>query len=156
MALSLGLGTAVAYFLRLEGRWALAAMGAPAGSLLSVYVLQTQNYLYINNHHISTSFIHPIHPPCIPVQTHRRTGLPYLRARALAAPAVLMLMVCEGAYRGAGDTLTPLPIALAIALVNLVLDPLLIFARNAGGELCFFGVGLVWHGMVCLGFAVEP
>lgn len=44
-----------------------------------------------------------------------------------------MLMVCEGAYRGAGDTLTPLPIALAIALVNLVLDPLLIFARNAGG-----------------------
>ena len=47
---------------------------------------------------------------------------------------MLMLMVCEGAYRGSGDTLTPLPIALAIAVVNLVLDPLFIFARDAGGE----------------------
>lgn len=47
---------------------------------------------------------------------------------------MLMLMVCEGAYRGSGDTLTPLPIALAIAVVNLVLDPLFIFARDVGGE----------------------
>lgn len=151
MALSLGLGTAVAYFLRLEGRWALAAMGAPAGSLLSVYVQYRPNTVFgISNqppHRPRPSI--PIRPPCIPVQTHHRTGLPYLRARALAAPAVLMLMVCEGAYRGSGDTLTPLPIALAIALVNLVLDPLLIFARNAGGELHYFGAGLVWHGMVC-------
>ncbi len=36
LALSLGLGAAVVYFLRLEGRWALAAMGAPVGSVLSV------------------------------------------------------------------------------------------------------------------------
>jgi Na+-driven multidrug efflux pump len=97
LGLSLGLGTAVACFLRQEGRWALAAMGAPAGSLLSM------------------------------------TGLPYLRARALAAPAVLMFMVCEGVYRGFGDTMTPLPIAMTVAFINLFLDPLLIFARESGG-----------------------
>lgn len=35
--------------------------------------------------------------------------------------------VCEGAYRGAGDTLTPLPITFLIAIVNLILDPILMF-----------------------------
>ena len=57
LVLSISLGSAVAYTLRAEGRWALAAMGAAPGSILS------------------------------------STGLPYLRTRALAAPAVLMLMV---------------------------------------------------------------
>ena len=73
------------------------------------------------------------------------TGLPYLKARALAAPAVLMLMVCEGAYRGFGDTLTPLPVTFLVALVNLVLDPLLIFGGKAGGRGLGWGVaGAAW------------
>lgn len=62
MALSLGLGTAVAYFLRLEGRWALAAMGAPAGSLLSVYVVETQIVVGISNQPPHTDLIQLIRP----------------------------------------------------------------------------------------------
>ena len=61
MGLAATIGTGVGIFLRAEGTWALAAMGAPPKSLLSI------------------------------------TGLPYLRARALAAPAVLLLMVSRGA-----------------------------------------------------------
>lgn len=40
--------------------------------------------------------------------------------------------MCEGTFRGAGDTLTPLPVTAAIALINLVLDPLLMFNFNMG------------------------
>lgn len=74
-----------------------------------------------------------------------RTGLPYLRARALAAPAVLTLMVCEGAYRGFGDTLTPLPVTFLVAAVNIILDPLLIFGGRGGGRGLGWGVaGAAW------------
>ena len=74
-----------------------------------------------------------------------RTGLPYLKARALAAPAVLTLMVCEGAYRGFGDTLTPLPVTFLVATVNIILDPLLIFGGRGGGRGLGWGVaGAAW------------
>jgi len=57
----------------------------------------------------------------------------YLRIRALAAPAVLIITLGHGAFRGYQDTRTPLYITLAFNLVNLVLDPLLIF--GAGWDL---------------------
>ncbi len=50
-----------------------------------------------------------------------------------ATPRVALPQVCEGTYRGFGDTMTPLPIAMSVALVNLILDPLLIFAKGQGG-----------------------
>jgi Na+-driven multidrug efflux pump len=56
-----------------------------------------------------------------------------------------MLMVCEGAYRGFGDTLTPLPVTFLVALVNLILDPLLIFGGRGGGRGLGWGVaGAAW------------
>lgn len=56
----------------------------------------------------------------------------YLRIRALATPAVLLVTVGHGAFRGYQDTRTPLWITLGLNLVNLMLDPLLIFGLGWG------------------------
>jgi MATE family multidrug resistance protein len=56
----------------------------------------------------------------------------YLRIRALAAPAVLIITLGHGAFRGHQDTRTPFLITLGFNLVNLVLDPLLIFGAGWG------------------------
>ena len=51
----------------------------------------------------------------------------YLKTRALAAPAFLLLMASEGIFRGHADTRGPLLATLVAALTNLALDPLLMF-----------------------------
>ena len=56
----------------------------------------------------------------------------YLRIRALAAPAVLLVTVGHGAYRGMQDTRTPLLVTIGFNLINLVGDPLLIFVAGWG------------------------
>jgi len=56
----------------------------------------------------------------------------YLRIRALALPAVLLVTVGHGVFRGALDTRTPLAVAIGLNLVNLVLDPILIFGFGLG------------------------
>lgn len=48
----------------------------------------------------------------------------YLQTRAFAAPAVLAIVVAEGAFRGHGNTKIPLLASGVAAFVNLVLDPL--------------------------------
>lgn len=61
-------------------------------------------------------------------------ALAYLRVRAWAGPALLIITAGNGAYRGYLDTKTPLKFALLFNLINLFLDPLFIFT---------FGWGLV-------------
>ncbi|MBT8202403.1 MAG: MATE family efflux transporter, partial [Acidimicrobiia bacterium] len=56
----------------------------------------------------------------------------YLRIRVLAAPAVLIITLGHGAFRGHQDTRTPLYVTLALNAVNLVLDPVLIFGLDWG------------------------
>ena len=56
----------------------------------------------------------------------------YVRIRALAAPAVLIVMAGQGAFRGLQDTRTPFLVALIANLINLVLDPLLIYGAGFG------------------------
>ncbi len=56
----------------------------------------------------------------------------YLRIRATALPAVMLVIVGHGVYRGAQDTRTPFWIALGLNAVNLVLDPILIFGFGFG------------------------
>ncbi len=56
----------------------------------------------------------------------------YLRIRALAAPAVLLVTVGHGVFRGYQDTTTPLYVTLGLNAVNLALDPLLIFGLGWG------------------------
>lgn len=57
---------------------------------------------------------------------------PYLRIRMLAATPVLVAQVGHGWLRGAHDTCTPMAIALAGALANVVLDYLLIYPAGLG------------------------
>ena len=56
----------------------------------------------------------------------------YLRIRALAAPAVLFITAGNGVFRGFQDTRTPFAITLSVSLLNLILDPLLIFGFGWG------------------------
>jgi putative MATE family efflux protein len=56
----------------------------------------------------------------------------YLRARAVVAPVVLLSYVGNGAFRGLKDTKTPFFIAAVANVVNLILDPLLIFTFDMG------------------------
>ena len=59
-------------------------------------------------------------------------ALSYLRIRAFAGPAVLIITAGHGAFRGFQDTRTPLLISLGLNVVNLALDPLLIFSLGWG------------------------
>jgi putative MATE family efflux protein len=56
----------------------------------------------------------------------------YLFARCWAAPAVVGIVVSEGAFRGNGDNKTPLIAAAVAAGTNLILDPLLMFPLGLG------------------------
>ena len=56
----------------------------------------------------------------------------YLRIRALATVAVLVVTVGHGAFRGHKDTRTPLKVALGVNGINIILDPILIFALGFG------------------------
>lgn len=51
----------------------------------------------------------------------------YLRIRALAAPAVLLISVSEGAFRGYGNTRIPLLASFVAAIANVILDPIFMF-----------------------------
>ena len=62
-----------------------------------------------------------------------RPGLAYLRTRSLAAPAVLAVVVAEGAFRGYGDTKIPLLASCTAALINLILDPILMLPPLSRG-----------------------
>lgn len=54
----------------------------------------------------------------------------YLRIRAFAMPALLLITAGHGAYRGLQDTTTPLVVTLAVNGLNAALDPLLIFGAD--------------------------
>jgi MATE family multidrug resistance protein len=59
-------------------------------------------------------------------------ALSYVRIRALAAPAVLLILAGNGVFRGHQDTRSPLAVAVVFNLVNFVLDPILIFGAGWG------------------------
>lgn len=56
----------------------------------------------------------------------------YVRIRALALPAVMLITVGHGVFRGFQDTRTPLVITVGLNAINLVLDPLFIFGLDGG------------------------
>jgi len=60
----------------------------------------------------------------------REFALPYLLVRAISFVPSLLASVCFAAFRGTLDFVTPLKISIFSNLINVILDPLLIF--NAG------------------------
>ena len=65
------------------------------------------------------------------------SAVSYLRIRGLGLPAVVVISVGHGVYRGLGDTRTPMFISIGLSLINVILDPVLIFG---------FGLGLAGAG----------
>lgn len=59
-------------------------------------------------------------------------SLTYLRIRALAGPAVLIITAGHGIFRGFQDTRTPFIVTAGLNVINLVLDPLFIFIFEWG------------------------
>lgn len=59
-------------------------------------------------------------------------ALIYLRIRAFAGPAILIITAGHGIFRGYHDTKTPLKISLGLNIVNLILNPLFIFGMGMG------------------------
>jgi MATE family multidrug resistance protein len=73
----------------------------------------------------------------------------YLRIRGIATPAVLVVTAGHGAFRGFQDTRSPLLVALGINVINLVLDPLLIFVVGLGLEGAALGTVVAqWAGAI--------
>jgi putative MATE family efflux protein len=56
----------------------------------------------------------------------------YLSIRFLAMPAMLVVLVGHGVFRGHSDTRTPLMVAIGMNVINVVLDPLMIFGFDMG------------------------
>lgn len=56
----------------------------------------------------------------------------YLTIRSLGAPAVLLSLAMQGIFRGFKDTTTPLYATVAGDLMNIILDPILIFICRLG------------------------
>ena len=67
-----------------------------------------------------------------PTSPMYQSACSYLFTRCWAAPAVVGIVVAEGAFRGNGDNKTPLIAASLAAIMNLVLDPLLMFPLGMG------------------------
>ena len=85
------------------------------------------------------AFLRVLGPSCLAAMGVHGTSplfapaLAYLQTRSLAAPTVLCIMVAEGAFRGYGDTRIPLLASGTAALVNLLLDPLLMLPPLSRG-----------------------
>ena len=67
-----------------------------------------------------------------PTSPMYKSACNYLFTRCWAAPAVVGIVVAEGAFRGNGDNKSPLVAASIAAVLNLVLDPLLMFTFGMG------------------------
>ena len=59
-------------------------------------------------------------------------ALEYLRIRACAGPAVLLITAGHGAFRGYQDTRTPMIVTIGFNVINASLDPILIFGLGWG------------------------
>jgi putative MATE family efflux protein len=84
-------------------------------------------------------------------------AISYLKARLWAAPAVLAIVVAEGAFRGYGDTTIPLLASLVASVMNLILDPILMFTMGWGvsGAAAATGVSQVGAALVYLYFLLK-
>jgi len=66
----------------------------------------------------------------------------YIQVRLFGAPAVLVSLAVFGILRGLQDMRTPFRVAVSINILNVILDPLLIFGYGPFPRLGIFGAGL--------------
>lgn len=80
----------------------------------------------------------------------------YLTTVVFGLPGLLFMMATNGLYRGLGNTLVPMVVMGSSALVNMVLDPLLIFGLGPFPRLGVQGAGLATalsQGVIAMGAA---
>ncbi|XP_022026773.1 protein DETOXIFICATION 42 [Helianthus annuus] len=92
---------------------------------LALGVLETLFFALLAKPLLSLSGVKPGSPMLKPAYH-------YLALRSLGAPAVLFSLAIQGVFRGFKDTKTPLYATVAGDVVNVILDPLLIFTCNLG------------------------
>jgi len=66
----------------------------------------------------------------------------YIRVRLFGSPAVLVSLAAFGILRGLQDMRTPFWVAVSVNILNIILDPLLIFGYGPFPRLGIFGAGL--------------
>jgi MATE family multidrug resistance protein len=66
----------------------------------------------------------------------------YIRIRLFGSPAVLVSLAAFGILRGLQDMRTPFRVAVSINILNVILDPLLIFGYGPFPRLGILGAGL--------------
>lgn len=88
-----------------------------------------------------------------PADAVQAPAVSYLRIRAMAVPALLIITAGNGAYRGFQDTRTPLIVILVINGINAVLDPVLMFGAGLGLDGAAVAT-VVAQGMGAVGFLV--
>jgi len=66
----------------------------------------------------------------------------YIRIRLFGSPAVLVSLAAFGILRGLQDMRTPFRVAVSINILNIILDPLLIYGYGPFPRLGIFGAGL--------------
>ena len=66
----------------------------------------------------------------------------YIQIRLFGSPAILVTLAAFGILRGLQDMSTPFQVAVSINILNIILDPLLIFGYGPFPQLGIFGAGL--------------
>ena len=66
----------------------------------------------------------------------------YMKLWIFAVPLVMLTMVCSSTFRSIGDTKTSANISITMTLINVILDPLLIFGVGPFPEMGMQGAAL--------------
>jgi len=91
-----------------------------------------------------------------------RLGALYLRIAAAGSPALVTMLVAGAAFRGAGDTRTPLKVSAAMNFVNLVLAYALVFGRfglpalGVAGSALAASLARCFGALLLLGILMHP
>ena len=75
----------------------------------------------------------------------RSPAMGYLKYRAFGIPAATMLLVTNSIFRGRGDTITPLYCTALGTVVNILLDPFLIFNCGMGCGKTKLSVDIIFY-----------
>jgi putative MATE family efflux protein len=108
-----------------SGQELSASVATAVATAAVIGTLQSLGFLFFTNNILSIMGV-PLNSEM------RKPAVNYLLWRAAGIPAATMLLVTNGIFRGRGDTKTPLYCTTLGNLVNIVLDPILIFACGMG------------------------
>jgi len=136
---------AVLYMLGLgitTGCTALVAQAVGAGNRRRAEMVASQSFLLAVVLSLIAAAALPLAPSCLKILGGApeviATGTPYLQITLIGSFTLFMSVTFSAALRGAGDAVTPLKIVGLANLINIVLDPILIFG---------------WFGVPALGVA---